>query len=176
MVQEMIEEVQVIRQKMKAAQDHQKSYTDLRRSEIEFNVGDKVLLKVSPMKGVMRFGKHGKLSHKYLGPYEIYDRVGEVSYRLALPPALARVHNVFHVSQLRKYVSGPSHVLKIENIELDEQLTYEEVPKKILNTKVRKTRNGEVALVKVLWYNHEVEEATWEIDASMRERYPHLFH
>ncbi|XP_074278053.1 uncharacterized protein LOC141601657 [Silene latifolia] len=124
----------------------------------------------------MRFGKRGKLSQKYVGPYEILDRVGEVAYRLALPPALARVYNVFHVSQLRKYVSDPSHVLEIENIELDEQLTYEEFPKEILDTKVRKTRNGEVSLVKVLWSNHEVEEATWETEASMREKYPHIFH
>ncbi|XP_074266238.1 uncharacterized protein LOC141588708 [Silene latifolia] len=133
----------VIRQKMRASQDRQKSYADTRRSDISFEVGEKVLLKVSPMKGVMRFVKRGKLSHKFIGPYEILDRVGEVSYRLALPPALAIVHNVFHVSQLRR--------------------------------KVRKTRNGETALVKVLWTNHNVEEATWETEASMRESYPHLF-
>ncbi|XP_074292515.1 uncharacterized protein LOC141619398 [Silene latifolia] len=176
MVQGKIEQVQVIRKKMKAAQDCQKSYADLRRSKIEFNVGDKVLLRVLSMKGVMRFGKRGKLSQKYVGPYDILDRVEEVAYRLALPPSLARVHNVFHVSQLRKYVSDPSHVLEIENIELDDQLTYEELPKEILDTKVRKTRNSEVSLVKVLWSNHDVEEATWETEASMRERYSHLFH
>ncbi|XP_074263501.1 uncharacterized protein LOC141586228 [Silene latifolia] len=160
---------------MKAAQDRQKSHADLRRSEIEFNIGAKVLLKVSPMKGVMRFGKRGKLSQKYVGPYDILERVKEVAYHLALPPALARVHYVFHVSQLRKYVSDPSHVLEIENIELDDQLTYVEVTKEILDTKVRKTRNGEVSLVKVLWSNHEVVEATWETEAFMREKYPHLF-
>ncbi|XP_074263522.1 uncharacterized protein LOC141586246 [Silene latifolia] len=160
---------------MKVAQDRQKSHADLRRSEIEFNIGDKVLLKVSPMNGVMRFGKRGKLSQKYVGPYDILDRVKEVAYRVALPLALARVHNVFYVSQLRKYVSDPSHVLEIENIELDDQLIYEEVPKEILDTKVRKTRNGEVSLVKVLWSNHEVVEATWETEAFMREKYPHLF-
>ncbi|XP_074278257.1 uncharacterized protein LOC141601851 [Silene latifolia] len=127
MVQEMIEQVQVIRKKMKAAQDRHKSYVDLRRSEIEFNAVDKVLLKVSPMKGVIRFGERGKLSQKYL----------------------------------RKYVSDQSYVLEIEN-ELDDQLTYEEVPTEILDTKVRKARNDEVSLVKVLWSNHEVEEATWK--------------
>ncbi|XP_074297160.1 uncharacterized protein LOC141627849 [Silene latifolia] len=174
-VQEMIEQVQVIRQKMKAAHDCEKSYAGLRRSEIEFNVGDKVLLKVSPMKGVMRFGKRGKLSQKYVGRYEILDRVGQVAYLLTLPPTLTQVHNVFHASQQRNYVSDPSHVLEIENIELDEQLTYEEVLKEILNTKVRKTRNCEVALVKVLWTNHEGEEASWETEASMSEKYPHIF-
>ncbi|XP_074318980.1 uncharacterized protein LOC141655850 [Silene latifolia] len=145
----MVEQVHVIRQKMRAAQDRQKNYADLKRSEIEFGVGDKVLLKVSPMKRVMRFGKRGKLNHKYIGPYEILDRVGEVAYRFALPPALARVHNVFHVSQLRKYVSDNTHVLAAEIVEMDENLSYMEVAKEILDKKVRKTRNGEIELVKV---------------------------
>ncbi|XP_074315337.1 uncharacterized protein LOC141651528 [Silene latifolia] len=156
----MVEQVHVIRQKMRAAQDRQKGNADLKKSDIEFSVGDKVLLKVSPMKGVIRFGKKGKLSQKYIGPYEILDRVGEVAYRLGLPPALARVHNVFHVSQLRKYVTDLSHILEPEVIEMDESLSYVEVPKEILDRKLRKTRNGEIVLVKVLWSNHNVEEAT----------------
>ncbi|XP_074277151.1 uncharacterized protein LOC141600799 [Silene latifolia] len=96
MVQDMIEQLHLIRQKMKAAQDRQKSYAYLHRRDIEFEVGDKVLLKVSPMHGVMRFGKREKLSQKFVGPYEILDRIGEVAYRIALPPALDRVYNVFH--------------------------------------------------------------------------------
>ncbi|XP_074277555.1 uncharacterized protein LOC141601189 [Silene latifolia] len=160
---------------MKAAQDRQNSYADLHRRDIEFAVGDKVLLKVLPMRGVMRFGKGGKLSQKFIGSYEILGRVGEVAYRLALPLSLDRVHNVFHVSQLRKYVSDPSYVLEVEIIELDEALTYAEVPKEILYRKVRKTRNCETVLLKVLWSNHNVEEATWEPEEAMREHYPHLF-
>ncbi|XP_074300754.1 uncharacterized protein LOC141632070 [Silene latifolia] len=128
MIQEMVEQVHIIRQKMRAAQDRQKSYADLKRSDIEFVVGDKVLLKVSPMRGVMR-----------------------------------------------KYVSDPTHVLEPEHVELDEQLTYVEEPKEILDRRVRKTRGGEIALVKVLWSNHKVEEATWEVEATMREKYPSLF-
>ncbi|XP_074299739.1 uncharacterized protein LOC141630895 [Silene latifolia] len=174
MIQEMVEQVQIIRQKMRASRTYEE-LCDTRRSDISFEVGEKVLLKVSPKKGVMRFGKRGKLSQKFIGPYEILDRVGEVAYRLALPPALARVHNVFHVSQLWRYLSDPSHVLSPEVIEVDEQLSYLETPKEILDRKVRKTRNGETALVKVLWTNHNVEEATWETEASMRESYPHLF-
>ncbi|XP_074290399.1 uncharacterized protein LOC141617123 [Silene latifolia] len=169
MIQDMIDQVHVIREKMRVAQDRRKSYADLRRSDIEFVVADKVLLKVSPMRGVMRFGKRGKLSQKYIGPYEILYRVGEVAYCLALPPALDRVHNVFHVSQLRKYISDPSHVLEAEMIELDDALTYVETPKEILDQKVRKTRYGETALVKVLWPNHLVEEATWEAEENMKE-------
>ncbi|XP_074282842.1 uncharacterized protein LOC141607389 [Silene latifolia] len=119
MVQDMVEQVRLIRQKTKAAQDRHKSYADLHRRDIEFAMGDKVLLKVSPMRGVMRFGKKG-----------------EVVYWLALPPTLDRVHNVFHVSKLRNYVSDPSHVLEVENIELDESLSYAEIPKEILVRKV----------------------------------------
>ncbi|XP_074318550.1 uncharacterized protein LOC141655365 [Silene latifolia] len=175
MIQEMVEQVHIIRQKMRAAQDRQKSYADLKRIDIEFAMGDKVLLKVSPMRGVMRFWKKGNLSQKYIGPYEILDRVGEVAYRLALPPALDRVHNIFHVSQLRKYVSDPTHVLEPEHIEIDEQLSYVEEPKEILDRKVRKTRNGDTTLVKVLWSNHKVDDATWEAEAAMRDKYPSLF-
>ncbi|XP_074316997.1 uncharacterized protein LOC141653206 [Silene latifolia] len=127
------------------------------------------------MKGVMRFGKRRNLSQKYNGPYEILDRVGEVAYRLALPSSLARVHNVFHVSQLRKYVNDPTHVLAAETVEMDGNLSYLEVAKEILGRKVRKTRNGETALVKVFCYNHNVEEATWEAKAEMKDKYPHLF-
>ncbi|XP_074303385.1 uncharacterized protein LOC141637871 [Silene latifolia] len=127
------------------------------------------------MKGVMHFGKRGKLSQKYIGPYEILVRVGEVAYRLALPPALARVHNIFHVSQLRKYVSDPTHVLAAETVGMDENLSYVEVAKEILEQKVRKARNNEIALVKVLWSNHNVEEATWEAEVEIEEKYPHLF-
>ncbi|XP_074306678.1 uncharacterized protein LOC141641937 [Silene latifolia] len=127
------------------------------------------------MRGVMRFGKRRNLSQKFISPYEILARVGEVAYRLALPPSIDRVHNVFHVSQLWKYVSDPSHVLEVKNIELDEALTYAEIPKAILDHKVRKTRNGETVLLKVLWSNHNMEEATWEPGEGMRERWPYLF-
>ncbi|XP_074299470.1 uncharacterized protein LOC141630579 [Silene latifolia] len=175
MIQDVVDQVRIIREKMRAAQDRQKSYVDLRRRDIEFAVGDNVLLKVSPMRGVMRFGKRGKLSQKFIGPYKILDRVREVAYRLALPPALDRVQNIFHVSQLRKYISDPSHVLEAEMIELDDALTYVETPKEILDRKVRKTRHGEITLVKVLWSNHLVEEATWEAEEDIKERYPHLF-
>ncbi|XP_074277434.1 uncharacterized protein LOC141601071 [Silene latifolia] len=95
----------------------------------------------------------------------------QVAYRIALPPALDRVHNVFHVSELRKYISDPSHVLEAEMIELDDALTYVEIPKEILDRKVRKTRHGETTLVKVLWSNHLVEEA----EENIKEQYPHLF-
>ncbi|XP_074282975.1 uncharacterized protein LOC141607517 [Silene latifolia] len=174
-IHEMVEQVHVIRQKMRAAQDRQNSYADLKRSEIELEVGYKVFLKVSHMKSVMRFRKRGKPSQKFIKPYEILDRVREVAYRLALPQALGKVHNVFHVSQLRKYVSDPTHVLEPEHVEIDERMSYVEMPKELLHRKVRKTRTGETALVKVLWTNHNAEEVTWEAEVAMRDKYPNLF-
>ncbi|CAH9081079.1 unnamed protein product, partial [Cuscuta europaea] len=111
---------------MKAAQDRQKSYADLGRKPAEFEVGEKVQLKVSPTRGVMRFGKKGKLSPRFIGPYDILEKVGKVAYRLALPTELDKVHNVFHVSQLKKYVRDESHIINPEVIEMDEALSYEE--------------------------------------------------
>ncbi|KAL5550449.1 hypothetical protein UlMin_000625 [Ulmus minor] len=127
---------------------------------LEFQVGDLVFLKVAPMKGFMRFGKKGKLSPRYIGPFEILERIGKVAYKLALPSELSTVHNVFHVSMLQKYISDPSHVLESEPIEIREDLTYEEQPVQILDRKDKALRNKVIPLVKVLWRNHKVEEAT----------------
>ncbi|KAL5538128.1 hypothetical protein UlMin_046157 [Ulmus minor] len=125
--------------------------------------------------GVMRFGKKGKLSPRFIGPFEILERVGKVAYKLALPPELSSVHNVFHVSMLKKYVSDPSHVLEHEPIQVNEDLTYEEKPVQILDRKDKTLRNKVIPLVKVLWRNHKIEEATWEREDDMRINYPELF-
>ena len=175
MVRDTIEKVRVIRSKMQAAQSRQKSYADNRRRPLAFEVGDKVLLKVSPFKGVARFGQKGKLRPKYVGPYEILERVGEVAYRLALPPSLANVHDVFHVSQLRKYVHDPTHVIAVDSAMFEPNLSYEERPVQILDREVKTLRRKQVQLVKVLWRNQHHEEATWETEASMRQKYPELF-
>ena len=175
LIQETVDQVKVIRNLMKRAQDRQKSYNDNRRRKLEFEVGHKVFLKVSPMKGVKRFGVKGKLSLKFIGPFEILRRIGEVAYELALPPELDGVHNVFHVSQLRKYVYDPSHILSYEPLQVDETLSYEEKPLKILDQRVKELRNKSIPLVKVLWTHHGEEEATWEKESEMRSRYPHLF-
>ncbi|XP_073275427.1 uncharacterized protein [Primulina huaijiensis] len=135
-----------------------KMYQDLRR--LYWWPGDHMFVKIAPLKGVMRFGKKGKLSPRYIGPFEILDRIGERAYRLALPPDLNRVHNVFHVSMLRKYLSNPSHVLRHEALDLLPNLSYEEVPVQIMDRKVKVLRNKEIGFVKVLWRNHAIEEAT----------------
>nr|CAD1827461.1 unnamed protein product [Ananas comosus var. bracteatus] len=127
------------------------------------------------MKGVKRFGVCGKLSPRYVGPCEILERVGAVAYKLALPPRLAGVHNVFHVSNLRKYSRNSTHVLEYEPAELREDMTYEEYPVCVLDREERKLRNRTIPYVKVQWSNHAVREATWELEETIRRMYPHLF-
>ncbi|XP_049391776.1 uncharacterized protein LOC125856306 [Solanum stenotomum] len=148
---------------------------DNRRRGLEFFIGDWVFLKVSPMKGVMRFGKKGKLSPRYIGPYKIIRRVSQVAYELDLPQELSTVHPVFHVSMLRKCIGDPSRITPTEDVHVTEDLTYEEVPIAILDRQVKKQRNKEVASVKVLWRNQQVEEVTWEAEEAMKSKYPHLF-
>ncbi|KAJ8774323.1 hypothetical protein K2173_011195 [Erythroxylum novogranatense] len=125
--------------------------------------------------GVMRFGRKGKLSPRYVGPYEILERIGPLAYRLALPPELSQIHDVFHVSMLRRYRSDPSHIIQTSEVQLSDDLSYEEMPVEILDSKEKVLRNKTVQLVKVLWRNHAVEEATWEPLDAMKEKYPHLF-
>ena len=116
----------------------------------------------------MRFGKKGKLSPWYVGPFEVIERIGEVAYRLALPPALSKLHDVLHVSMLKKYLHDPSYVLSYESLDVDPKLTYEEEPVGILNRKDKVLRNKVVPLVKVLWRNQAMEEATWETETDMQ--------
>ena len=175
LVQEALEKVKLIRERLLSAQSRQKAYADHRRRDLEFSVGDQVFLRVSPMKGVMRFGKKGKLNPRYIGPYEILERIGNVAYKLELPPELGGVHPVFHVSMLRKYLSDPSHAIQPQDVQLDKDLAYVETPVRILDRQVRKLRSKEVPLVKVAWGNHSQEEVTWEVEADMCQKYPLLF-
>ena len=133
-----------------------------------------MLLKVSPWKGVMRFGKKGKLSPRFIGPFEIL-RIGPLAYELALPPILQQVHNMFHVSMLRKYHADARHVIEYEHVDLQPDLTYIEQPIRIMDQKEQVLRTKTVKLVRSLWRNQNVEESTWELEDTMRNRYPHLF-
>ena len=128
------------------------------------------------MKGVVRLGKKGKLSPRYVGPYEILQWVGKVAYELKLPSELDLVHQVFHVSMLKKCIVDPESILPIEGLGVKDNLSCEEVPVQILDRQVKKLRNKEVASVKVLWKNHLVEGATWEAETDMNSHYPHLFY
>uniref|UniRef100_A0A2N9I1S3 RNA-directed DNA polymerase n=1 Tax=Fagus sylvatica TaxID=28930 RepID=A0A2N9I1S3_FAGSY len=153
-VQHTVDKIQLIRERLRSAQSRQKSYADTRRRKLEYQVGDHVFLRVSPTKGVMRFGIKGKLSPRFIGPFEVLERVGEVAYRLALPPMLAGVHNVFHVSMLRKYVPDCNHVVAYEPLQLREDLTYEEQPVRIVDKKEQELRRRTIQYVKVQWSNH----------------------
>ena len=166
----------IIQQRLRTTFSRQKSYADPRRKDVSFSAGDIVFLKVSPMKGVMRFGKNCKLVPRYIGPFEIRSRVGEVAYRLILPHELSRIHPVFHVLMLRKYIPDPSHVLQPQMVELNEDLSYEEYPMAVVDRQVRQLRTKDIAMVKVLWNNHSAEDCTWETEAEMRKAYPYLFH
>ena len=123
----------------------------------------------------MRFRKNGKLSPRFIGPYEVIEKVGLMAYRLALPPELEKIHNVFHVSMLRRYRSDPLHVVSLETIELTPNLTYKEEPVEILARKVKELWNKRIPLVKVLWRNHKTVEATWESEEALRQQYPQVF-
>ncbi|WMV59082.1 hypothetical protein MTR67_052467 [Solanum verrucosum] len=128
------------------------------------------------MKGVMRFGKKGKFSHRYIRPYQIAKRIGKVDYELELPQELVLVHPVFHVSMLKKCMRDPSLIIPSEDIGIKDSLSYEEIPVQILDHQIRKLRTKEIASVKVLCRNQFVEEATWESEEDMKKIYPHLFY
>ena len=174
LVQITLDKIQIVRDRLKTTRDKQKSYADKHRRDLQFKVGDRVFLKVSPWKGVLRFGRRGKL-RPHIGPYEIIARVGSVAYRLDLPPELSKVHNVFHVSMLRKYIPDPSHVLRDQPVELKDNLTYKEQPMQIVDRREQILRNKVIPLVKFCGGNHEIKEATWESEAQMRSQYPQLF-
>lgn len=175
LVEQTKQSIETIKKRLTAAQDRQRKYANLGRKNKEFEVGEKVLLKISPWKGVMRFGKKGKLSPRYIGPFEILRRVGNVSYQLALPPDLQYIHDVFHISVLKMYKPDNRHVLAYEPINVEPDLTYEEQPIKIIDHKIKELRNKSVKMVKVVWKNHLIEEATWEPEFEMRKNYPSLF-
>ena len=157
------------------AQSQQKSYADVRRRPLEFEVGDHVFLKAMPKRGVVRFDKRGKLSPRFIGPFEILERVGTVVYRLALLPSMIGVHEIFHISMLRKYTPDPAHVVDWGQIEVDTDGTFEEGLVGILDSRDQVLRRKIVTLVLVLWRHYGVEESTWEHEDRMRATYPFLF-
>eukprot|EP00257_Ricinus_communis_P016855 XP_015575149.1 uncharacterized protein LOC107261305 [Ricinus communis] len=137
-------------------------------------MGDKVFLKISPLKEVLWFSKRGKLSPRYIGPFEVIERIGPVAYRFALALELSQIHDVFHVSMLRRYRSDPSYILQAQPSELKDNLSSKERPVAILVKEVKELRNKIIPLVKVLWKHHGNEEATWEREEDMRNQYPNL--
>jgi hypothetical protein len=174
-VQATTENIQKIRERLQAAQSRQKSYANKRRSDLEFQVGDYVLLKVSPWKGVIRFRKRGKLGPRYIGPFKVTARVGKVAYRLELPEELSKIHNTFHVSQLRKCLADETAHVPVNDIQVDEGLNYVERPIAILEKKIKTLRNKDIGLVKVQWEHRRGSEWTWETEDEMKKNFPELF-
>jgi hypothetical protein len=160
---------------LRVAQTRQKSYADNRRRLVEFEEGDHVYLKVSPLRGMRRLKVKGKLSPRFIEPFRIFRRVGEMAYQLELPNNLSDVHNVFHVSQLKKCLHVPEEQLPMEELSVKGDLTYTEYPIKILDTLTRVTRNKVIKMCKVQWSHHGKDEATCEREKELRIDFPHLF-
>ncbi|KAK9064954.1 hypothetical protein SSX86_016337 [Deinandra increscens subsp. villosa] len=164
-----------IRDRLKAARDRQKSYADNRRKPLSFKKGDRVMLKVSPWKGVIRFGKRGKLNPRYIGPFEITETIGPVAYRLNLPAELSSVHNVFHVCNLKKCLSDETLIVPLDEIQVDETLHFIEEPVEILDREIKKLKHSRIPIVKVRWNSRRGPEYTWEREDQIRRKYPRLF-
>jgi hypothetical protein len=169
------DKVRLIQNNLKAAQSRQKSYADIRRRPLQFQIGDFVYLRVSPTRGVQRFGVKGKLAPRYIGPFEILEDCGPVAYRLQLPPQLAAIHNIFHVSQLKKCVKIPTAIIESQAVEIEPDLTYTEHPIRILDTKERSTRRETIRMYKIQWSHHTEEEATWETESYLQHNFPDFF-
>ncbi|KAD4981936.1 hypothetical protein E3N88_18607 [Mikania micrantha] len=175
LIQGTTDKIAQIEQRLQATRSRQKSYTDKQRKPLEFQVGDRVMLKLSPWKGVVRFANKGKLTPRYVGPFEIIERIGPVAYRLRLPDELSGVHDVFHVSNLKKCLVDESLVIPVEEIQLDEHLHFIEEPLEIMDRKVKQLRRSRIPIVKVRGNSKRGPEFTWECEDHMKHKYPQLF-
>ncbi|KAD5961708.1 hypothetical protein E3N88_13181 [Mikania micrantha] len=174
-IQETTDKITLIQERIKAARDRQKSYADNRRRPLEFQVGDRVMLKVSPWKGIFRFGKRGKLSPRFVGPFKILERIGSVAYRLELPSELSNIHDVFHVSNLKKCLTDESLIVPLEEIHIDEKLQFSEEPVEVMDREMKVLKRSRIPIVKVRWNSQRGPEYTWEREDQMKAKYPHLF-
>ncbi|GJR11698.1 hypothetical protein Tco_0794350 [Tanacetum coccineum] len=153
----------------------QKSYADVRRKPLEFQVDNRVMLKVSPWKGVIHFGKRGKLNPRYIGPFNVLEKVRDVAYKLELLEELSRVHNTFHVSNLKKCHADEPLAVPLDGLHFDDKLQFVEEPVEIMDREVKRLKQSRIPLVKVRWNSRRGPEFTWEREDQFRKKYPHLF-
>ncbi|GJV15973.1 putative reverse transcriptase domain-containing protein [Tanacetum coccineum] len=174
-IHETIEKIVQIKSCIQVARDRQKSYADVRRKPLEFQVGDKVMLKVSPWKGMIRFGKWGKLNPRYIGPFKIIAKVRTVAYRLELSEQLSRVHSTFHVSNLKKCLSDKTLAIPLDEIQIDDKLQFIEEPAEIMECEVKHLKQSLILIVKVHWNSRRGPKFTWKREDQMQKKYLHLF-
>jgi hypothetical protein len=165
----------MVRENLRVAQSRQKSYANHKRRESSFEVGDFVYLKVSLMRGLRRFKVWGKLAQRFIGPFKILEKRGEVAYQLELPPQLFDVHDMFHVSQLKKCLLVPEEQIPMEDLDAKEDLSYQEYPIRILETSERVTRNKKIKMCKVQWTHHTEDEGTWEREEELKAEFQSFF-
>ncbi|GJV46704.1 putative reverse transcriptase domain-containing protein [Tanacetum coccineum] len=175
LVQETTDKVVVIRDRLKAARDRPKNYADNRRKPLEFQVGDHVMLKVSPWKGIVRFGRKGKLAPRFVGPFEILERIGYVAYKLRLLEELSSVHDTFHVSILKKCLAYANLHVPLDEIKVDKTIRFVEEPLEIMDREVKTLKRSKIPIVKVKWNSKRGPKFTWEREDHMKAKYPQLF-
>ncbi|GJV76534.1 hypothetical protein Tco_1508118 [Tanacetum coccineum] len=174
-IHETTENIFQIKIRIQAARDRQKSYANIRRKPMVFQVGDRVMLKVSPWKGVVRFGKRGKLNPRYVGPFKVIERVRIVAYKLKLPPQFSRVHNTFHVSNLKKCLSDESLVIPLEELCVDDKLHFVEEPVEVMDREIKQLKRSHIPIIKVRWNSKRGPEFTWEREDQFKQKYLNLF-
>nr|GFA74252.1 putative reverse transcriptase domain-containing protein [Tanacetum cinerariifolium] len=158
-----------------AARDRQQSYADLKRNPMDFQVGDRVMLKLLLWKGVVRFGKRGKLNPRYIRPFKLLSKVRDVTYRLELPQQLSRVHNTFHVSNLKKCLSNESLVIPLDKLHIDDKLHFVEEPVEIMDHEIKQLKRSRIPIIKVRWNSKRGLEFTWEREDQFKQKYPYHF-
>ncbi|GKB79910.1 putative reverse transcriptase domain-containing protein [Tanacetum coccineum] len=174
-VYETTKKIFQIKKRIQAARDRQKSLADRNHKPVEFQVGYMVMLKMSPWKWVIRFGKQGKLNPRYIGPFKVIAKVGTVSYRLELPNQISHVHSTFHVSNLKKCYADEPLAISLDEIQIDDKLNFIEELVEIIDREVKQLKQSRIPIVKVRWNSRRGPEFTWEHEDQMKKKYPHLF-
>ncbi|GKA82828.1 putative reverse transcriptase domain-containing protein [Tanacetum coccineum] len=174
-IHETIEKIVQIRQRLQDARYWQRSYANIRRKPLEIQVGDRVMLKVSPCKGVIQFGKRGKLNPRYIRPFKILERIDPVAYKLELPEELSNVYSTFHISNLNKCLSDESLVIPMKELRLDDKLNFVEELVEIMDQEVKQLKQSRIPIIKVRWNSKRGPEFTWEREDQIHAKYPHLF-